>query len=323
MTTILVKTMTIKNPSPTDLHPKTLIVVAGPTAIGKTEVAIRLARHFNTAILSADSRQFYRELQIGTAAPTAAEKARAPHHFSGHLSIHDSYNVSRFENDALQLLDQLFMNHDYVVMCGGSGLYIDAVCRGIDDIPGVDLKIRRQVDEAYRKQGISYLQNELARLDPEYFARVDKSNPNRMKRAIEVCITSGKTFSSFRLWEPHPRPFKIIKIGLNRPRHELFQNISKRTDQMMADGLVDEVKSLLPFRELNALNTVGYKEIFGYLDGEMTLDQAVEKIKTNTRRYARRQLTWFKKDKEIHWFMPENEQNIIHYIADTKSSYGN
>ena len=306
--------MTIDNSSPAPPHQKTLIVVAGPTAIGKTGVAIGLAQQLDTAIISADSRQFYRELKIGTAAPTAAEKARAPHYFCGHLSIRDSYNVSMFENEALKTLDKLFSTRDFVVMAGGSGLYIDAVCKGIDDLPGADKKIRRQVDAAYREQGIAFLQHELRRLDPEYFNRVDKSNPNRMKRAIEVCLSTGKTFSSFRVQEEKSRPFQIVKIGLNRPRHELFRNIGRRTDQMMVDGLVDEVKSLLPFRHLNALNTVGYKEIFSYLDGDMTLDQAVEKIKTHTRRYARRQLTWFKKDKEIRWFLPEQVGEIADYI---------
>jgi len=306
--------MTIDHSSPEPSYHKTLIVVAGPTAIGKTGVAIQLARQFNTAILSADSRQFYRELKIGTAAPTASEKALAPHYFCGHLSIRDTYNISRFENDALELLEKLFSTHDFVVMTGGSGLYIDAVCKGIDDLPGADTEIRRKVDEAFREQGIAYLQNELRRLDPDYFSRVDKSNPNRMKRAIEVCLSTGKTFSSFRIQAEKPRPFQIVKTGLNRPRHELFRSIGRRTDQMIMDGLVDEARSLLPFRHLNALNTVGYKEIFSYLDGDMTLDQAVEKIKTSTRRYARRQLTWFKKDKEIRWFMPENVEDMIRYI---------
>lgn len=315
--------MIIDHASPAPLHPKTLVVVAGPTAIGKTGVAIRLARHFDTVIVSADSRQFYRELKIGTAAPTATEKSLAPHYFCGHLSIHDSYNVSMFEHETLNVLEQLFSTHDLVLMAGGSGLYIDAVCKGIDDLPGVDMEIRRRVGKAYQEQGITYLQDELSKLDPEYFERVDKSNPNRMKRAIEVCLSTGKTFSSFRVQKEKSRPFQTVKIGLNRPRHELFRNIGRRTDQMIENGLVDEVKNLSFYRHLNALNTVGYKEIFSYLNGEMTLDKAVEKIKTHTRRYARRQLTWFKRDKEMRWFLPENEQEIMQYIANATSNHRN
>ncbi len=293
---------------------KTLIVLSGPTAIGKTSVAIKLASHFKTSIISADSRQFFKELKIGTAAPTDSEKAVCPHYFAGHLSMHDNYNVSMFEKDVLGVLDQLFMESDFVIMAGGSGLYIDAVCEGIDDIPDADLSVRKLVDEKYRAQGIEYLQNELKCLDPEYFSEVDKNNPNRMKRAIEVCLSSGKTFSSFRIRKNAARSFKIIKIGLNRPRAELFENISIRTGKMIEKGLMEEVKALMLHRNLNALNTVGYKEIFEYLDGDTGLDQAIENIKTNTRRYAKRQLTWFKRDKDIRWFLPEDLEGIIHFI---------
>lgn len=294
----------------------TLLVMAGPTAIGKTEIAIELAKHFNTAILSADSRQFFKELKIGTAAPTEAEKAQCAHFFAGHLSMHDYYNVSMFEKDALGLLDRLFKETKIVILAGGSGLYIDAVCQGIDDIPDTDMLIRDEVDMKYKTQGIEFLQKELARLDPEYFALVDKNNPNRMKRAIEVCLTSGQTFTSFRMRQKKTRDFNIIKIGLNRPRTELFERISRRTQQMIELGLVEEARGLLPYRDLNALNTVGYKEIFEYLDEKVSLGQAIENIKTNTRRYAKRQLTWFKRDKEIRWFMPEDLEGMINFVGE-------
>lgn len=302
---------------PKQNHPeKTLLVLVGPTAIGKTEIAIELAKHFSTSILSADSRQFFKELKIGTAAPTEAEKARCPHYFTGHLSMHDHYNVSMYEKDALNKLDELFQEKGQVILTGGSGLYIDAVCKGIDDIPDADMKIREEVDVKYREQGIEFLQKELAHLDPEYFAMVDKNNPNRMKRAIEVCLASGKPFTSFRVSQNKARDFNIIKIGLNRPRAELFERISRRTQKMIEKGLVEEVKSLLPYRDLNALNTVGYKEIFAYLDGETCLDRAIENIKTSTRRYAKRQLTWFKRDKEIRWFLPEDSGGMIEFIEN-------
>ncbi len=297
-------------------HEYTLLVLVGPTAIGKTEIAIELAKHFNTAILSADSRQFFKELKIGTAAPTEAEKARCTHFFAGHLSMHDYYNVSMFEKDALGLLDRLFRKTKIVILAGGSGLYIDAVCKGIDDIPDADMLIRDEVDLKYRTQGIEFLQKELARLDPEYFAIVDKNNPNRMKRAIEVCLSSGQTFTSFRKRQKKTRDFNIIKIGLNRPRTELFERISLRTHQMIDNGLVEEVTGLLPCRDLNALNTVGYKEIFEYLDEKVSLGQAIENIKTNTRRYAKRQLTWFKRDKEIRWFLPEDWEGMINFVGE-------
>jgi tRNA dimethylallyltransferase len=300
---------------------KILIVLTGPTAIGKTEVAIKLARHFNTSILSADSRQFFRELKIGTAAPTEAEKNLCPHYFAGHMSMHDYYNVSMFEKDALEKLDQLFTEIDVVILTGGSGLYIDAVCQGIDDIPDADMKIRDEVDQKYRELGIDFLQRELERLDPEYYDMVDKNNPNRMKRAIEVCLSSGKTYSSFRVRKTNPRDFNIVKVGLNRPRAALFERISQRTELMIKKGLVEEVKSLLPYRDLNALNTVGYKEIFQYLDREVTLGQAIENIKTNTRRYAKRQLTWFKRDKEIRWFLPEDLEGLIEFIGLRKTVF--
>ncbi len=296
---------------------KNLIVLVGPTAIGKTKLAINLARYFDTHIFSADSRQFYKELNIGTAAPTEAERKLAKHFFAGNLSIHDNYNVSRYENEALKFADELFIDKDFIVVAGGSGMYIDALCKGIDDMPDFNLSIREEIEIQFQQKGIEFLREKLTQLDPEYFEIVDKDNPNRMKRAIEVCVQTGKTFTSFRVRSPRPRSFGIIKVGINRPREELFRNINLRTDAMIENGLLDEVKALLPFRDLNALNTVGYKEIFQFLDGDVTLQQAIENIKTNTRRYAKRQLTWFKRDKEIRWFLPENFDEIVDYINET------
>lgn len=296
------------------VKPKKLIVIVGPTAIGKTRLAIDLAKHFDTHIFSADSRQFYKELKIGTAAPTMAERKMARHYFAGNLSIHDNYNVSRYENEAIKLAEELFIEKDFIVLAGGSGLYVDAICKGIDEMPDFDKTLRDQVEAEYQENGIEFLREKLAELDPEYFEKVDKDNPNRMKRAIEVCMQTGRTFTSFRVRKARPRNFGIIKVGINRPREELFRNISLRTDAMIENGLVEEVKSLLPFRELNALNTVGYKEIFQFLDGEINLNQAIGNIKTNTRRYAKRQLTWFKRYQEIRWFLPENFDEIVSHI---------
>ena len=299
---------------PPQQHASTLIVLIGPTAIGKTKTAISLARHFNTQVISADSRQFYSELKIGTASPTPEELAAAKHHFVGQLSIEDYYNVSRFEKDVLNLLAKLFKQNPVVIMTGGSGLYIDAVCKGIDELPDPDEKLRKTIKTWHTEKGLEFLQEKLKQLDPEYYHIVDKANPKRLMRALEVCITTGATFTSLRKNQSKPRDFNIIKIGINRPRKELFETISLRTDQMINNGLVDEVKSLAKFRNHNALNTVGYKEIFDFLEDKITLGQAIENIKTNTRRYAKRQLTWFKRDKEIKWFLPEEIGSIISYI---------
>ena len=299
----------LKIPAPT------LIALIGPTAIGKTRMAIELARYFNTDIISADSRQFYQTLKIGTAAPTPEELSAAKHHFVGHLSIEDYYNVSRFEKDVLALLPDLFAKKPVSILTGGSGLYIDAVCKGIDDLPDPDDKLRNEIKNWHTEKGLVFLQEKLKELDPEYFEIVDKANPNRLKRALEVCIATGQTYTSLRRNQSKVRDFNIIKIGLNRPRNELFENISKRTDQMINDGLLDEVKSLAKYRQHNALNTVGYKEMFDYLDGKITFERAIENIKTNTRRYAKRQLTWFKRDTEIKWFLPEELEQMISFIG--------
>jgi tRNA dimethylallyltransferase len=308
--TMMIKTAT-KN------RDKILIVITGPTAVGKTALAIRLAQHFATEIISADSRQFYRELKIGTAAPTREELQQATHHFVGSLSLEQYYNVSMFEYDALNVLEKIFQQRNIAILSGGSGLYIDAVCDGIDEMPDIDPNVREMINERFQSEGIDYLRNYLKKADPEYFAMVDKNNPNRMKRAVEVCLSTGKTFTSFRKRTAKKRPFGIIRAGLNLPRAELHERISRRTEQMIAHGLIEEVSSLLPYRHLNALNTVGYKEIFDFLDKKVTLEQAVEKIKTNTRRYARRQLTWLNRYKDLRWFAPDDDKKIVQFVDQT------
>jgi tRNA dimethylallyltransferase len=293
---------------------KTLIVVAGPTAVGKTATAIELARHYQTSIISADSRQFYREMSIGTAKPTAAELALAPHYFINTHSVSESFNVADYEKLALQTIDQIFTYGDVAILAGGSGLFIKAVCEGFDDIPDIDPRIREKLNEAYADQGIIYLQDRLMQADPLYFSAVDTSNPQRMIRALEVIEGTGQPFSSFRKAQIRQRPFNIVKIGLNLPRELLYQRINQRVDMMISDGLVDEVRSLLPYRTTNALQTVGYKEVLEYLDGEKSLAAAIELVKQNTRRFAKRQLTWFNRDAGIHWFEPQQLEPIINYI---------
>jgi tRNA dimethylallyltransferase len=295
---------------------KYLVIVAGPTAVGKTDVAIQLAQKWNTEIISADSRQFYNEMSIGTAKPDRKQLSIVTHHFVGQLSIHDYYNVSIFEKEALQVLDSLFEKHQLVFMVGGSGLYIDAVCNGIDDFPDPEPELRSYLKGVFQDEGIEKLQQMLSALDPEYFETVDINNPNRLLRALEVCHTTGKKFSEQRLNSSKKRDFQTIKIGLNLPRPELFSRIEMRVDQMIEDGLVNEVKNLLPFRHLNALNTVGYKEIFEYLDSKITLQQAIINIKTNTRRYAKRQLTWFNRTGEYTWFEPTQLNEITNYLTE-------
>jgi len=290
---------------------KTLIVIAGPTASGKTAVGIQLARQLSTEIISADSRQFYQEMSIGTAKPTIDELAQAKHHFINSHSITDSFNVGDFEQQGLALLNELFKTHDVVVMAGGSGLYIKAICEGFDQLPDVDLVIREQLNNKYAEKGISYLQEKLKLTDPEYYQQVDINNPQRLIRALEVFESSGQPFSSFRKKDLQQRPFNIIKIGLLHPREKLYERINLRVDQMVADGLVDEVKSLQTYRHLNALQTVGYTEIFDYLDGKTDLLTAIGLIKQNTRRFAKRQMTWFNKDKEIKWMAPEKVLDFI------------
>jgi tRNA dimethylallyltransferase len=284
----------------------TLIVILGPTASGKTDLAIEVAKLLGTEIISADSRQFYRELSIGTAKPTNRQLAVVKHHFIGHISIAEDYNISRFEKEAIELLQNLFQNNQTVVMTGGSGLYIDTVCNGLDEQPEHDAAIRHQLNAEYKSKGIKYLQDELLRLDPAYYEVVDRSNPHRLMRALEVCMITGKPYSSFRKGLLQQRNFKVVKFGIQVSREELISRINRRVDQMLADGLIEEAKANFPYRNQNALNTVGYKEIFEYLDGNCTLEEAVDKIKINTRRYAKRQMTWFRKDPDIIWIKPED-----------------
>ena len=283
----------------TNFNRPTLLVIAGATAVGKTAATIGLAKKLGTSVISADSRQFYREMKIGTAAPTIDEMEGVPHYFIGNLSISDYYNVYKFEQDVLALLPTLFEKNNIVIMTGGSGLYIDAVCNGIDDIPDPDMKIRDSVMALLRNEGIEALRNRLKVLDPEFYQTNDMSNHKRMVRALEVCLQTGKPYSERLHKQRQTRPFDIVKICLTRPREELFARINARTDSMLANGWLEEAKSLYPYRHLNSLNTVGYKELFDYFDKKLTLSEAIEKIKTNTRRYAKRQMTWFKRDSEM------------------------
>lgn len=293
---------------------KTLIVIVGPTGVGKTALCIKIAERLNTVIINADSRQMFRELPIGTAAPNKDEMKRVKHFFVGNLSITDYYNASMFENDVMHLLDSLFAEKDVVLMSGGSMMYIDAVCNGIDDIPTVKEDIRQQVKTDFERDGLDAMRRRLEQLDPEYYAIVDKNNPKRIIHAVEICMSTGKTYTSFRTNKKKERPFKIIKIGVTRERAELYDRIDKRVDEMMAAGLPDEAQRMYPHRGLNALNTVGYKELFDYFGGKCTIDEAVFRIKYDTHKYCRKQLTWFKRDKETQWFSPENVEEIIKYI---------
>lgn len=274
-----------------------------------------LATHFGIPIINADSRQIYRELKIGTARPTEEQMQQIKHYFVGTLGLEDYYSASLFEQQVLELLSQLFQTHDYALMTGGSMMYIDAVCDGIDDIPTIDDETRTLMKRRLDEEGLERLCEELKKLDPEYYQMVDKQNPRRVVHALEICTMTGQTYTSFRRREKRERPFRIIKIGLNRPREELYARINQRVDEMMAGGLLEEVKTMYPKRSLNALNTVGYKELFDYIDGRWPLEEAVERIKGNTRRYARKQLTWYKKDDQIRWFHPDEITTIIDYIT--------
>lgn len=297
---------------------KYLISIVGPTAIGKTALSIKLAQYFKTEIISADSRQFFKEMQIGTAAPTQEELAEAPHHCIHHKSINEQYNVGSFEKEALKILEILFNTNDVVVMVGGSGLYVDAVAKGLDHFPEVDPKIRTDLNTQLIDHGLESLQKQLQELDPESYKSIAIENPHRIIRALEICIGSGKTYSSF-LNKPKPqRPFKVITIGLFAERPIIYERINKRVDIMMEQGLLDEVKELAPYKHLNALNTVGYKELFKYLDQEWTLEFAISEIKKNSRRFAKRQLTWFKKEKATLWFDYQTKINHITTVIQAK-----
>ncbi len=292
---------------------KTLIVITGPTAVGKTTLTIRIARHYGIPIINADSRQIYRELIIGTASPTAKELAQAQHYFVGVRSIDEYYNASMYEQEALSIIasSQTVLQ----LMAGGSMMYIDAVCNGIDDIPTIQDDIRLEMKRRYQEEGLDSLCADLKRLDPEHYDTVDLKNPRRVIHALEICYQTGKTYTSFRTRSTKPRPFRIVKIGLNRDREELYTRINQRVDAMMQEGLLDEARQLYGRRDANALNTVGYKELFDYMDGRFPLSEAVKRIKGNTRRYARKQLTWFKRDDTITWFHPDQEEDILNYIA--------
>ena len=294
---------------------KTLIVLLGPTAVGKTELALRLAEHIDSPIINADSRQLYADLRIGTAAPTEEQLARVHHYFVGTLAIQDYYSAARFESEVLTLTGQLFQSHDRLLLSGGSMLYIDAVCKGIDDIPTVDEETRLMLRERLEHEGLEKLTRELKLLDPEYYAQVDLKNTKRIVHALEICYQTGRTFTSFRTSTQKQRPFNILKIGLRREREELFNRINERVDQMITNGLLDEARALLPYRDENALNTVGYKEMFQVLDGKWDLQFATERMKKNTRVYAKKQMTWFAHDKDIHWFHPD-EIDAITALVD-------
>ncbi|WP_017259710.1 tRNA (adenosine(37)-N6)-dimethylallyltransferase MiaA [Pedobacter arcticus] len=295
---------------------KILIAIAGPTAIGKTALAIEVARYFNTEIISADSRQFFKEMSIGTAKPNPQELAQAKHHFIDSHSIKDDFSVGNFEKQAIACLGKIFENHDVTVMVGGSGLYVNAVLYGFDELPKASDALRAQLNERLKTEGIELLQEELKNLDPDYYAEVDVYNPQRIIRALEVCLSTGKTFSSFRNKQHKERDFDIILIGLNTDRELLYSRINQRVDLMIKDGLVEEVRALQAYQHLNALKTVGYSEIFRHLNKEWTLSEAIEKLKQNTRNFAKRQITWFKKNEGIIWFEPTETQQIIDFIKE-------
>ena len=300
---------------------KTLIVITGPTAVGKTRLCIDIAKHFDIPVINADSRQIYKELKIGTACPTEEEMREVKHYFVGTLSLEDYYSASLYEQQVLALLEEQFKTHDYALMAGGSMMYIDAVCNGIDDIPTINDETRATMKRRLQEEGLERLCEELKRLDPDYYEIVDRQNPKRVVHALEICTMTGRTYTSFRNKDIRDkaesgdvRPFRIIKIGLNRERGELYDRINARVDEMMRKGFLKEAKGLYHRRELNALNTVGYKELFDYMEGRWTLEEAVERIKGNTRRYARKQLTWYKKDERMKWFHPDQKEDIINYI---------
>jgi tRNA dimethylallyltransferase len=297
---------------------KHVIVISGPTAVGKTKVAIEIATHYKTEIISADSRQFYKEIPIGTATPTKEELALVPHHCIGNLQIIDYYNVYKYEQDVIQLLNNLFQKHDVVVLCGGSGMYIDTIYNGIDDIPDIDVELRNKIIKQHTVEGIESLRITLQKLDPEYYAIVDLKNPARLMRAIEVCIQTGKTFTEVRTNKTKTRDFNCIKIALNLPREELYERINSRVDIMIQDGLEAEAKSMLPYKEHTALKTVGYREFFDYFSGETSYEFAIERIKQNSRNYAKRQISWLHRDKSYHWFSPNEISNIISMIEIKK-----
>ena len=296
-----------------------LVVIIGPTAVGKTKISLALADHFKCPIISADSRQMYEGLEIGTAMPTKEELQQYKHYFVAQLTPDDYYSAARYEQEVMALLEEEFHRHPTMILSGGSMLYIDSVCNGIDDIPTVDDETRNFIKEKYEHEGLEQLCNELRLMDPEYYEEVDKKNPKRVMHALEICYMTGRTYSSYRTRDhkKNKRPFNIIKIGLRREREELYQRINDRVDQMIEQGLIEEARRFYPMREKNSLNTVGYKELFKYFDGEWTLPFAIEKIKQNTRIYSRKQTTWYRRDEDITWFHPDETEKIITYIEKT------
>lgn len=293
---------------------KTLIVLLGPTGVGKTDLSIEIAKYFGTSIISCDSRQIYKEMYIGTAVPASEQLAAVPHYFIQTLSVEDYYNSWQFEVQALEKIHELFESRDVVVMAGGSMMYIDAVCKGIDDIPTITPELREELMKVYEERGLEYMQELLKELDPVFYEQVDLSNAKRVIHAVEVCRMAGVPYSSLRTNTPKDRGFDIVRIGLNRDKEELYERIDRRVDQMLADGLEAEARSLLPLRRLNALNTVGYKELFDYFEGVTDREEAIRLIKRNSRRYARKQLSWFRRDEDIRWFHPEARQDIFEYL---------
>lgn len=293
---------------------KTLIVILGPTGVGKTELCLQVAEHYHIPIINADSRQIFAEMPIGTAAPTREQQQRVKHYFVGNHYIEDYYSAALYEEEVLQLLDQLFLNSDLALLTGGSMMYIDAVCDGIDDIPTIDTHTRENIKQRLNEQGLDAISEQLRILDPEYWELVDKQNPRRIVHALEICEMTGKTYTSFRTNQKKKRPFQIVKIGLERPREELYDRINQRVLHMVDAGLEEEVSKLYEHRHLNALNTVGYKEMFAYMDGTISKEEAIRQIQSNTRRYMRKQMTWFKKDQRTQWFTPHNIEDFLNYI---------
>lgn len=297
-----------------------LVVLLGPTGVGKTELSVSLAEHWECPIISADSRQLYRGLTIGTAAPSADLLARVPHYMVGNLDVEDYYSASEFENEALSIIEKLHQEHNILIATGGSMMYIDALCKGIDDVPTIDETLRKDVYDLFAKEGLEPIKSQLKLLDPVFYDQVDLKNYKRVIHALEVCLMTGKPYSSFRTNTAKQRPFEIVKIGLMRDRDELYQRINIRVDQMMNDGLLEEARKFYPYRKLNSLNTVGYKELFQYFDGEWNLEFAIEKIKQNSRIYSRKQMTWFKRDKAINWInlsdysVEDVFQKILHFV---------
>jgi len=294
---------------------KRILVIVGPTAIGKTRLSIELAKVLNTEIISCDSRQFYKELLIGTTPPTPKELSEVKHHFIQHLSVENDFNAGQFEIDAIAKIEKLHKTKDTIIIVGGSGLYIDAICEGFDKMPEISTKLRIQLSQEFTEKGLVWVQDAIKEIDPEFYANCDKQNPQRLLRALEVYKTTGEKFSSYKTQNPKKRPFEIIKIGLNTEREVLYNRINDRVNKMLEKGLLEEVESLLHFQERNALQTVGYKEIFSFYNNECTLEQAVANIKKNTRRFAKRQLTWFRKDENTEWFEPHQIKEIKTFIG--------